>query len=82
MNTLYKKKNLANISKKEHILIVAGEEDPVGANGKGPRSLRDMYLKLGVKDVSLILYPHMRHEILNEVEREKVYQDILNFLNK
>ena len=82
MNTLYKKKNLANISKKEHILLVAGEEDPVGANGKGPRSLRDMYLKLGVKDVSLILYPHMRHEILNEVEREKVYQDILNFLNK
>ena len=28
-----------------------------------------------------ILYPHMRHEVLNELGRDKVYADILDFLN-
>ena len=82
LNALYKKKNLAKISPKEVILIISGEDDAVGAFGKGPRSLNDMYRRLGVKDVSLILYPDMRHEILNEVKRDIVYTDILNFLNK
>jgi len=82
MKELYKKKNLANVSKETSILIVSGEEDPVGANGKGPRSLKEMYDSLGVKDVTLILYPHMRHEILNEVERDTPITDILDFLAK
>ena len=82
LHELYKKKNLKKISKKEKILIVAGMEDPVGAFAKGPKSLKQMYRKLGVEDVSLILYPDMRHEILNEVERHKVIKDIIDFLDK
>lgn len=82
LKELYKKKNLAKISKNEKILIVAGTEDPVGAFAKGPKSLEKMYRSLGVKDVTLILYPHMRHEILNEIDREKVVKDILAFLDK
>lgn len=82
LNELYKKKNLQKISKDEKILIIAGEDDPVGAFSKGPKSLRDMYKGLGVKDVSLILYKNMRHEILNEVERDKVVADIVRFLNR
>lgn len=82
LHELYKKKNLKKISKKEKILIIAGEDDPVGNMSKGPKSLRDMYQRLGVKDVSLVIYPHMRHEILNEEERDKVIKDILDFLNR
>ena len=82
MKELYKKKNLENVSENTPILIVSGEEDPVGANGKGPKSLKKMYDSLGVKDVTLILYPHMRHEILNEVERATPIKDIVDFLNK
>ncbi len=82
LHELYKKKNLKKISKKEKILIVAGNDDPVGANSKGPKSLKQMYRKLGVEDVTLILYPDMRHEILNEVERHKVIKDIIMFLDK
>lgn len=77
---LYKKKFLAKISPDIHILIIAGEDDPVGAYGKGPRKLSAMYKKLGVKDVQLKMYEHMRHEILNETEHMKVYEDILAFL--
>lgn len=82
LNELYKKKNLARVSKDEKILIIAGEDDPVGAFGKGPKSLKEMYLLLGVKDVTLCLYPKMRHEILNEVEKDKVILDIIHFLQK
>lgn len=79
---MYKKENLAKLNKDTPILIVSGEEDPVGASGKGPKALKEMYDELGLKDVTLILYPHMRHEILNEVERDKPIADITAFLNK
>lgn len=79
---LFKKKFLKKISPDIHILLVAGAEDPVGANGKGPTKLAALYKKLGVKDVNLKIYPHMRHEILNEDKKLEVYNDILNFYNK
>ena len=50
LNEIYKKKNLKRISKNEHILLLAGEEDPVGACGKGPKALLKMY-----KDLLMIL---------------------------
>ena len=43
--------------------------------------LNKEYNKLGISS-ELIIYPKMRHEILNEEENQKVYLDILNFLNK
>jgi alpha-beta hydrolase superfamily lysophospholipase len=59
---------------------VAGDADPVGNSGKGPNGLYKMYQKYGVKDVSLKIYPHMRHEIHNETGREVVYDDLQKFL--
>jgi alpha-beta hydrolase superfamily lysophospholipase len=82
LNELFKSKNLKRINLDTPVLIVAGAEDPVGANGKGPTSLYNVYKKLGVKDVTLKLYPKMRHEILNEVERDKPVADIIEFLKK
>ena len=77
---LYKKKFLAKINKDMPILIIAGAEDPVGANGKGPRALAKLYAKFGIKNVELKIYDHMRHEILNEDDKETVYNDVLNFI--
>lgn len=82
LKELYRKKYLKRISKDEHILIVSGEEDPVGEMGKGPRRLAKMYKKLGVKDVNIIMYPKLRHEILNEKEKDGIYADISSFLLK
>mgnify|MGYP003316043657 CR=1 FL=1 len=79
---LYKSKFLNKISKDLKILVTAGELDPVGHNGKGPRHLEKMYKKLGVKDVTLKLYPNMRHEIHNETGKEQVLQDLLEFIEK
>ncbi len=82
LKELYRKKWLKRISKDERILIVSGEEDPVGEMGKGPRRLAKMYRQLGVKNVNIIMYPLLRHEILNEKEKDTVYQNISDFLLK
>lgn len=79
---LYKDKFLKKINPDLKLLIVSGEDDPVGACGKGPRNLEKMYKEYGVKDVNLIMYPHMRHEILNEKDNQKVFNDIINFIKK
>ena len=80
MNELYKKKNLKKVSKNEKILIVAGEEDPVGEMGKGPRRLKETYENLGVSNVTIFMFPHMRHEIHNETEKHLVYKVLSDFL--
>ena len=80
--TIYKKKNLALINKDIPLLLIAGQNDPVGSMGKGMKKLEAMYKKLDIKDLSLILYEGCRHEILNETIHEKVYDDILKFLEK
>jgi alpha-beta hydrolase superfamily lysophospholipase len=71
-----------NIPKTLPILLVSGEEDPVGAYGKGVTEVHDKLLKEGCTKVACILYPNMRHEILNEIGRETVYTDIISFLNQ
>lgn len=58
------------------ILVVSGEDDPVGAYGKGIKQIYNDLKQAGKKDVTLKLYPKMRHEILNEVENARVYEDI------
>ena len=61
------------------ILLVAGQEDPVGRYGKGPERVCSALEKTG-HTVDLKLYPGMRHEILQEDGREDVYRDVLLFL--
>ena len=39
-----------------------------------------MYKKAGLKNVKIKLYAQMRHEILNEIDKDKVYLDIYKFL--
>ncbi|MBQ7244005.1 MAG: alpha/beta hydrolase [Bacilli bacterium] len=77
MAGIWKKKNLRGIASDERIYITAGEDDPVGQCGKGPRWLFDTYRnKLGIKNVEMKLYPHMRHEIHNEADKEMVWKDL------
>lgn len=82
LNRIYKSKFLKKIRKDMNVLIVAGDDDPVGAHGKGPIALAKLYNKLGLENVELKLYSGLRHEILNEENRFEIYEDILTFLNK
>lgn len=63
------------------ILMVSGDQDPVGNFGKGVKKVYRRLVKTG-HHVQLILYPGGRHEILNETNKEQVYHDIGEFLLK
>lgn len=65
------------------VLLISGADDPVGAMGKGVERTRDAFLRAGMENVEMILYPTLRHEILNEIShRQTVYEDILHWLEQ
>ena len=66
-----------------NILLIAGQDDPVGNMGAGVRRTHDAFKRAGIKDVTLKLYPGLRHEILNEAAmRDTVYGDIGAWLDR
>ncbi len=64
------------------VLIASGKSDPVGNYGSGPRAVYNRLLSAGLNDVTLSLYPEMRHEILNEIGREQVWEDFYEWIEK
>ena len=76
-----KPESLAAMRKELPVFFIAGGDDPVGNYGKGVRQSADAFRKAGMTDVSLHIYPLCRHEILNEINREEVYGDILQWLS-
>lgn len=74
------KKNLRRMEPKTPIYLFSGEKDPVGAEGKGVIKVSKYFLNEGCEDLSIKLYPEGRHEMLNEINRDEVYQDVLSWL--
>jgi alpha-beta hydrolase superfamily lysophospholipase len=62
-------------------LVISGGEDPVGNYGQAVDWIRDQLQQQG-RDVTAIGYPGMRHEILNELDNDKVYDDILQWMDE
>ena len=73
--------HLANMKKDLPIFFLAGGDDPVGNYGKGIHTCAKAFQKAGMEDVSVKIYPLFRHEILNEINKENVYQDVIRWLN-
>ena len=69
------------IGKNFPMLLVSGENDPIGDMGRGIRKIANRLDKQHFEHVAVRLYPHMRHEPLHEQNKEQVYQDILNWIN-
>lgn len=72
--------NADRIWKKLPILLVSGADDAVGDYGKGVEKVREMYHKAGIEDLKMVLYKNDRHEILNELDRGKVFTDLLGWM--
>ncbi len=73
---------LDRMNKKLPVLFIAGSMDPVGAYGKGVRQSAQAFKTHGMEDVTITLYPMCRHEILNEINRAAVCQDLLSWIEK
>ncbi len=63
------------------ILLVAGADDPVGAYSKGINEVANKMKASGHTNVTVKLFPGCRHEVLNETNRQEVYEGIDAFLN-
>ncbi len=77
-----KPENLGRMKKDLPVLFVAGGEDPVGSYGKGVKKAAEAFKKAGMQDVQLRLFPLCRHEILNEINREEIYEFISRWMEK
>lgn len=61
------------------VLLISGAKDAVGMFGRGVLQVCDGLEQRGI-ETEMILYPGMRHEILNEDDHEKVFADIRKWL--
>lgn len=79
LGALTKPAALARIPKDLPVYIFSGDQDPVGQNGKGVRSLAEAYRKAGLRRVTLRLYAEGRHEMLNEINAAQVRDALLGW---
>ena len=62
------------------LFFIAGEMDPVGNFGEGVKKVVVQLRSVGMKHVECHLYPNDRHEVLNELNRQEVYEDIREWM--
>lgn len=78
---VYTKNRYKVLNRKLPILFIAGEDDPVIVSKEKWNQSQEFLRKVGYSNVKGILYNKMRHEILNEIEKDKVYNDILKYIS-
>ena len=79
---LYDPALLARVPKDLPLLFLAGDADPVGEQGAGVKRAVKSLLDAGVKNIEVKLYPSARHELLVELNREEVFADIGDWLER
>lgn len=77
---IQKPETLAAMRKDLPVLFVAGGDDPVGGYGDGVRKAAQAFRQAGMEQISERIYPLCRHEILNEINKEEIYEDIRQWL--
>ena len=79
---IYEQERLDKINKDLPLFIISGDKDPVGNMGKLVRELYELYVDNGIKNVKIKLYNNARHEILNELNKAEVYQDVSDWIKE
>lgn len=77
-----KKEELKKMNTDTPVFFASGTKDPVGDCGKGVERAYQYFQKAGVKDVSMKMYPELRHDILKEVGCVAIYEDIYHWLKQ
>lgn len=81
LRTIQSPKSVIKIPKNIPLLLLSGDNDPVGHWGRDVFELVKLYKNIGVKDVQYKLYPFARHELVNEINKDEVIHDIIKWLN-
>ena len=82
MQYIQKEETLSKMNRDLPVFFIAGGDDPVGNYGAGVLQAAEEFRKVGMNAVSTKLYPLCRHEILNEINKAEVYQDISNWIKQ
>jgi len=64
------------------IRFFSGEDDPCAISEKDYNKAIELIKKQGYTNVEGKMYKGLRHEILNEPTKERVYEDILSFIER
>lgn len=72
---------LKKMPKRLPVYFFGGDQDPVGAMGKGIPKVAEQFRQAGLRDVTVKLYPGGRHEMFNETNAQEVYADLLAWLH-
>jgi alpha-beta hydrolase superfamily lysophospholipase len=74
--------HIARVPRDLPIYLFSGAMDPVGGNTHGVRRVAEAYRRAGILDVTLRFYDGGRHEMLNEINRAEVVQDLVDWLDQ
>ncbi len=78
---LSKQENVDKIPKDRPYLFISGERDPLSNHGEAIHQIFNQFKKAHILKVQVKIYPEARHELTNEVNREEIYGDVLQWLN-
>ena len=70
------------MNKQMPVYLFSGDQDPVGNMGKGVANVKTALDKAGLQDVTRRLYAEGRHEMLNELNKEEVMNDLLEWVEE
>lgn len=79
---LHDRNRIEKIPKQLPIFLVSGKADPVGDYGAGVCRVYASLKDAGISRLRLKLYEQDRHEILNELDRDVVMQDIFDWIQE
>lgn len=82
ISRLNKQENLERIPSSLPVLMVSGDADPVGDYGKGVQKAYESLQNAGLENITLKLYEGGRHELLNEINRDEVMQDVFRWMEE
>ena len=77
-----KAKRYKNVNPELPFLLISGKDDPCTGGEKGRNTSLKVLQKAGFKDFSIVTLEGMRHEILQELDKQKAYEEILKFFDK
>lgn len=80
MKEIYQKDGWTLNKKDLPILFIAGSNDPVIIDEEKWNESQEFLKKIGYSNVTGKLYKNLRHEILNEKNKQQIYEDIINFI--
>lgn len=76
LDMIHRNEEIAKIDKNLPFFLFSGEMDPVGNFTKGVIRMINQLRKHGIQYIDFTFYESGRHEMLNEVNREAVFEDI------